>query len=63
MQYTIEYQGEGEIQIHGIGMMKKGIKIICTKPVAEEFRNDTRFKVVGLEPIKPIFIKPKKKEE
>lgn len=63
MEYTIEYLKEDEIVMSGIGALKKGIKLICTKAVAEEFRNDTRFKVSGLESPKPVITKTKKKEE
>ncbi len=65
MKYTIQFLKEGNITIVGVGALKKGLKILCTKAVAEEFRNDTRFEVTGLvsEAVKTAISKPKKREE
>lgn len=47
---TIEYIKEEPKDIHvfGIGNMRKGLKVICSKEMAESLKDDTRFEVKGL---------------
>lgn len=59
MDYQIEYLGRGLVHLHGIGNIKKGLKIIISDKTALRMKTDKRFRVTKLNNI----IKPKKTKE
>ena len=47
--YTIEHLGDYPIEVSGVGVTKKGVKLQCNEKVARDLSGDKRFNVTGLE--------------